>query len=155
MPITSRSFVRASVVYLCLGAVIGALLLINRTVQEPAIAVLRASHVHMLIVGWLTQFIVGVAWWLFPPLKIGLRPDVPRPVRRGQAQRGSESLFWVTFISLNVGIMVRAIFAPLYAWTQIGIFDPLSNSSDLFLLVAALTFILNIWNRVRALGGRK
>jgi len=152
MPVTSRTFVRASVVYLCFGAVIGALLLINRTLQEPAIAVLRASHVQMLIVGWLTQFILGVAWWLFPPLK---RDVQPRASRRGQALRGSEALFWFTFLSLNIGTIVGASFAPLHAWTQIELLDQMSYSSDLFLLIAALAFILNIWNRVRALRGRK
>ena len=99
MPITSRSFVKASIVYLCLGAVLGALLLVNRWVPlGSAIPLLRTSHIQMLVVGWLTQLILGVAWWLFPPLKIGLGKDSPLPIRRGQSQRGSEPLFWATFL---------------------------------------------------------
>ena len=75
MPATSRAFVRVSIVYLCLGAVLGALLYINRWVSlGSVIADLRVTHVQVLIVGWLTQLILGVAWWLFPPLKIGLQP---------------------------------------------------------------------------------
>jgi hypothetical protein len=156
MPATSRAFVKASLIYLCLGALLGALLLINRWVFLGAgVASLRASHIQFLIVGWLTQLIMGVAWWLFPPLAIGLRPGSPKPARRGQAQRGSEPLFWTTFLSLNAGILLRAIPAPLYSWTQIDLFNLLTGVSGLFLLVAAITFVANLWGRIRELGRRR
>jgi hypothetical protein len=151
MPATSRVFVKASLIYLGLGAVLGALLLINRWVfLGTEIGSLRVSHAQFLIVGWLTQLILGVAWWLFPPLAIGLRPGSPRPTRRGQAQRGSESL-----ISLNSGILLRSIFAPLYSWTEIELLNTLTGISGLFLLAAAITFVVNMWGRVRELGRQR
>ena len=85
MPITSRAFVKASILYLGLGAILGALMLINRSIPLGSwVAYVRVSHVQILVVGWLTQLIMGVAWWLFPPLKIGLRPDSILPDRRGR-----------------------------------------------------------------------
>ena len=46
MPATSRAFVKASIAYLGLGAVLGALLLINRWIpMGTAIAGLRVSHI--------------------------------------------------------------------------------------------------------------
>jgi hypothetical protein len=156
MPTMSRIFVKASIVYLGIGAVLGAILLINRWLPMGSlISLLKSSHVVVLLSGWLTQLILGVAWWLFPPLDIGLKADVATPVRRGQAQRGSEILFWATFVALNTGILLRAIFGPLYGWTQIGFFDLLSGISGLFLLAAALTFVVNMWRRVRELGGKR
>ena len=153
MPTTSRAFVKASLIYLGLGALLGALLLVNRWVfLGTAIGSLRVSHVQFLVVGWLTQLIIGVAWWLFPPLTIGLRPGSPKPARRGQAQRGSEPLIWATFLALNAGILLRSVFAPLYSWTEIGLFNALAGISGLFLLTAAITFVVNLWGRVRALG---
>lgn len=153
MPATSRTFVKASIPYLCLGSILGALMLINRWLPlGPAIGYLRVSHIQMLVVGWLTQLILGVAWWLFPPLKIGLRSDAPLPVRRGQSQRGSEPLFWATFVFLNAGILLRAIFDPLYSWTKVGIWGFLAGISGLFLLAAAAAFVANMWERVRELG---
>ncbi len=153
MPVTSRAYVKVSIIYLALGAVLGAVLLINRWVPlGPAIAALRVSHIQILIVGWLTQLIMGVAWWLFPPLAVSLRPSTPLPVRRGQAQRGSEPLFWATLICLNVGILLRAVFEPFYSWTKIPFFSFLAGVSGLFLLMAALTFVANMWARVRELG---
>jgi hypothetical protein len=153
MPATSRAFVKASIVYLGLGAALGALLLINRWLPlGPAIAGLKTSHVQFLVAGWLTQLILGVGWWLFPPLAIGLRPGNPKPQRRGQAQRGSEPLFWVTFACLNVGILLRAICEPLYNLTRSELYGFLTGISGLFLLAAAVAFVANVWGRVRALG---
>jgi hypothetical protein len=155
MPVTSRVFVKASIVYLCLGAVLGALMFINRYFPLGSwAAYLRISHIQLLIVGWLTQLILGVAWWLFPPLQIGLRSDAPLPVRRGQSQRGNEPLFWVTFVCLNAGILLRAIFDPLYSWTRAGALGFLAGISGLFLLLAAVSFVANMWSRVRELGRR-
>ncbi len=153
MPLASRVSVKASIIYLVIGASLGAILLINRWMPlGSGIYALRASHVEFLVVGWLTQLIIGVAWWLFPPLAIGQRDDAPVPLRRGQAQRGSEPLFWATLTCLNIGIMLQALFEPLHIWTQIGLFDVLASSSGLLLLTAAVLFVVNLWGRVRELG---
>jgi hypothetical protein len=156
MPTTCRAFVKASIIYLCLGAILGALLLINRWLPLGAkIAALRGSHVEMLVTGWLTQLIMGVAWWLFPPLAIRLRPDAPWPVRSGQRQRGSEALLWATFVCLNAGVLLRAIFEPLYSWTQRDFYGFLAGSSGTLVAAAAVLFMMNLWGRVRELGQRK
>jgi hypothetical protein len=153
MPTASRAFVKISILNLAIGAVLGALLLVSRWIPlAPEIAALRISHIEFLVVGWLTQLIMGVAWWLFPTLTVGLRRGDPKPVRRGQAQRGSEPLFWITFFSLNLGILLRALFGPLYSWTKLSLFNALADVSALFLLAAAVGFVLNMWGRVRELG---
>jgi hypothetical protein len=151
MPKTTRLYVKMSIVYLCLGAVIGALLLINRwTPLGPAVAALKGSHVALLVVGWLTQLIFGVAWWLFPALKIRLHPAGLHPHRRGQTQRGSETLFWFTFACLNAGVVLHAVLSPLRVVFQTG---PLEVLADLLLVAAAITFVGNgMWVRVRELG---
>lgn len=156
MPTTSRIFIKASVIYLILGAVLGALFLVNHWVPlVPGLLTLRSSHVQFLVVGWLTQLIVGVAWWLFPPLASGLNPGDIQPVRRGQAQRGSEPLFWATFVLLNIGILLQAVFEPAYRWSRLELFRFLTGISGLFLLAAALAFVLNMWGRVRELGRKR
>ena len=153
MPDTARVFVKASVVYLCVGAILGALMLINRWIPLGEVArLVRVSHVEMLVVGWLTQLILGVAWWLFPPLKISRRGDAPLPVRRGQAQRGSEPLFWATFLFLNAGVLLRSVFDPLYSLTGIDPFGVLTGVSGVFTFAAAVAFVVNMWGRVRELG---
>jgi hypothetical protein len=153
MPLTSRVSVKASIIYLAIGATLGAILLIDRWIPLGSSAyALHASHVQLLVVGWLTQLIIGVAWWLFPPLSIGLRGDAQGPVRRGQATRGSEHLFWTALACLNAGVLLKALFEPLHIWTQIGLFDVLAGSSVLFLVIAAVIFVVSLWGRVRELG---
>jgi len=153
VPTTSRIFVKASIIYLCLGATLGALMYIHRSISlGPWVNYVRVMHIQMLVVGWVTQLILGVGWWLFPPLMIGLRTDAPLPVRRGQTQRGSEPLFWATFACLNTGILLRVLFEPLYTWTKIDLFLFLTGVSGLFLFLAAIAFVTNMWSRVRELG---
>lgn len=153
MPITTRVFVKASILYLILGAALGALLLINGWLPlGSAIYYLKPAHVQFLVVGWLTQFILGVAWWLFPPLAFRLRG---RDYPHGQAQRGSEPLFWLTFALLNAGVLLNALGEPLYRRTDSGLFGGLVALSSLCLLAAALTFVVNMWARVRELGRGK
>lgn len=153
MPITTRIAVKASVVYLCLGALIGALLFINRWIPiEPRIASLRSTHIQMLVVGWLTQLILGVAWWLLPPLKIGLRPGTTTAARRAQATRGNEPLYWVSLVCLNVGVLLTSIGEPLATWTGLPGLRTAAGTADLFFLVAASAFVANVWQRVRAVG---
>ena len=156
MPATSRAFVKVSIASLILGAILGALLLVNRWLPlDPRLVALKGSHVQLLMVGWLTQLILGVAWWLFPPLALRPRSDGTRQLRRGQAQRGNEPLFWTTFICLNAGVLLRVVFEPLQAWKRLDFFGFLVGISGLFLAVAAIAFVANMWGRVRELGRRK
>ena len=153
MPTTTRVFVRASILYLILGAALGALLLINDWLPlGSAVYYVKPAHVQFLIVGWLTQLILGVAWWLFPPMAFRLRG---RDYPHGQAQRGSEPLFWVTFALLNAGVLLYAMGGTLYARTGSGFFGGLIFLSSLCLFAAAITFVFNMWSRVRELGRGK
>ena len=153
MPATTRVYVKASILYLILGAALGALLLINGWLPlGSAIYYVKPAHVQFLIVGWLTQLILGVAWWLFPPMAFRLRGQSYPP---GQAQRGSEPLFWATFALLNAGVLLYAVSEPLYARTGSGFFGGLITLSGLCLFAAAITFVINMWARVRELGRAK
>ena len=153
MPTTTRIVVKASILYLILGAALGALLLINGWLPlGPAITYVKPAHVQFLVVGWLTQLILGVAWWLFPPMAFRLRGQ---GYPHGQAQRGSEPLFWVTFALLNAGVLLYALAEPLYTRTGAGLFGGLVALAGLCLFAAALTFVVNLWGRVRKLGRGK
>jgi hypothetical protein len=55
---------------------------------------------------------------------------------------------------LNAGILLRAIFEPLYEWTGLGVFDVLARVSPFLLLAAAIGFVVSMWGRVRELKRR-
>jgi hypothetical protein len=153
MPTTARAFVKASLLYLGAGAILGAILFVQRWIPlGTGVLALRESHVQFVVVGWLTQLILGVAWWLFPPLPAGHWLRGRAPERRGQFLRGSEPLFWATLVALNAGVLLRAVCTPLHVWTQLALFEALAGLSGILLLVAAAAFIFNMWGRVRALG---
>ena len=67
MPRLSTWLVRASLICLVAGALLGAALL-----SSPAVPALRglerlvAAHVELMLVGWLMQLAMGVAYWILP-----------------------------------------------------------------------------------------
>lgn len=133
MPILTRWFLKAALVYLMLALCAGILLALP---GDTLISGLFPVYIHTLAFGWLTQLIFGVALWMFP--------------KYSSAQpRGHEWLGWVTFILLNIGLTLRVIFEPLHGMRP-------STFSGWMLVIAAvlqwlsgLAFVANTWSRVK------
>ena len=67
MPRLSVWFLRASMLYLAAGFTFGALMLANKAIPFlPWLWRLRPIHVEILLVGWIAQFAMGVAFWMLP-----------------------------------------------------------------------------------------
>ena len=140
MPPLARAYVRASFAYFVGAFLLGALILIDT--WSPFSRWLRAagtSQLHLLMVGWITQLAIGVAYWIFPRNLKGLDP---RP-------RGSDALAWAVLATLNVGLLLRLIGEPLY---RMG-FSPWPSAvlalSGVLQAAAALGFGWLIWRRIR------
>ncbi len=139
MPRISRWFVKSAMVYLVAALVIGVATASPSVFDLPTnVAVLRTSMVHLITVGWLTQMIFGVAYWMFP------RASRERP-------RNSEALATAVYVLLNFGLIARVLAEPaqalrpdvsLWAWGL--------AAAGLLQLLAACGFALNTWNRVKA-----
>lgn len=129
MPRLTVWFVRMALVHLALGFTLGALLLINKGVPfSPAIWHWRPAHIEFLLVGWVVQLVLGVAFWILP---------------RFQQRRGNVSMAWAAFGLLNLGVWLIAVVTPLglpASWLVIG---------RLVEIAAALAFALNAWPRVK------
>ena len=92
MPRFSQWTIRLSFGYLLLGFTVGGLLLIHKGV--PFYAPLWGwlpAHMEFLLVGWIVQFVLGVAFWIFPRLRPGPR-------------RGNVPLAVASIVMLNAGI---------------------------------------------------
>jgi heme/copper-type cytochrome/quinol oxidase subunit 1 len=135
VPALTRWYLRAAMIHLGGALVLGVLVQVPAVVaSHPVIAVLFPTLLHLLVVGWITQVIFGVAYWMFP------RYSAQRP-------RGSERLGWITFGSLNVGVLLRVVGEPRHALGEAT--AGVLVASALLQLLAGWTFVLNTWPRIR------
>lgn len=140
MYIQARYFIRTALIYLLAAFLTGGLLLAGQGLAlNSAIEVLTPVFYHLLMVGWATQLICGVALWMFPVL------SRERP-------RGDERLGWLTYGALNAGLLLRVIGEPLHAWRPSPWTGWALALSALLQTLAIWAFVFAIWPRVR---GRK
>src|SRR5689334_15917106 len=103
----ARYFIRTALIFLVAAFLAGGLVLINQGLAiDPRIGLLLPVFYHLLMVGWATQLICGVALWMFPPYS-------------REQPRGDERLGWFTYAALNSGLLLRVVFEPLHAWSPV------------------------------------
>jgi hypothetical protein len=102
---------------------------------------LRPVSIHLITVGWLTQLIFAVIYWMFPIIN----RDNPY---------GETWIAWLGFGLLNLGLLFRAVF-------EIGLTWGMSSDAGWGLIGAGLVqwggitaWIIVSWRRVRERGGR-
>lgn len=88
------------------------------------------------MVGWVTQLIIGVAYWMFP--KAG--KDSPR---------GREWLAWTTFALLNAGLLLRVFAESAQATQSRAAWAWVLAFSALLQWIAGMAFVVNTWPRLR------
>jgi len=136
VPTVTRWFIKSGM--LCLLAALAGLVALpaREFLPLPAVvAVLWPTLLHLLVVGWLTQLIFGVAHWLFPR-------------RSKDAPRGDARLMWLAWGALNAGLLIRVVAEPgALLGHDRGV--PLV-ASGLLQWAAALAFLANLWPRVKA-----
>jgi hypothetical protein len=136
MPTVSRWLIRSAMVALLFGLGLMVAIAARSALGLPAwVATLGPAALHLITVGWLTQMVFGVAFWMFPRFS-------------AESPRGSEKLAWTSFVTLNVGLALRVAGEPLAA---IGRGVPgLLVASAVLQVLAALAFTANTWPRLRA-----
>ena len=131
MPALSRWFIRTALLALTAGLGIGLV-----TAVGGGAGLLAPTVLHLLVVGWLSQMVFGVAYWLFPTLSSG-------------TPRGREWLGWLCYLTLNAGLVLRVLAEPAPASSARTM--ALAGSAALQ-LAAAAAFVANTWARVRTRG---
>ncbi len=96
MPRLSVWMIRAALIYLGTGFLFGGLMLFNKGIPfEPSLWRLLPVHIDLLLIGWLLQLAMGVAYWVAPRFS-----DRPR--------YGRTRLAMAAFGLLNVGVWLSA-----------------------------------------------
>ena len=137
MPSLTRYFVKTSLVYLALGLLVGLALALQDVFSLPvSLNGLFPVYLHLLVIGWLSQLIFGIAFWMFPKY----RREMPR---------GNESLGWGIYFLLNAGLLLRAIAEPWQSQNPEAISAWLLVLSAVMQWLAGLMFVFNTWGRIK------
>lgn len=131
MPLISRTFIKAGMVFFALSLITGLLM----EIDIGALPALVPLFWHMLMVGWITQIIFGVSIWMFP----GRNRD-----EGFKAQKWG----WLTFFFLNTGLLLRIISEPLSGSSSSEIWKPLLVLSAILQLLAGMTYVIEMWPRI-------
>jgi hypothetical protein len=129
VPRVSRAFVRTALACLAAGLLAGVLGALPGGVG-PRIPALEPVRMHLLVVGWLTGLVVGVAHWLFP-------------------SRGRDAPLWIVYALLYGGLGMRVVAEPSRAawggapWGTLLVLSAVTQAAALF------TFAAVLWPRVR------
>ena len=129
MPLLSRWFIRTALLYLLLSFTVS----LAQALVPSGTALAWPTYLHLLVVGWLTQLIFGVAYWMFPRYQAGLGFPFER-------------LGWICYGCLNAGLLLRvaAESGPESSWRS-----ELFVVSALLQLIGGWAFVVTTWPRVR------
>ena len=131
MPRLSVWFIRASLIYLLLGLFFGALLLVQKGIPfYTPVWYLLPLHMEFLLMGWLIQLAMGVAFWIIPRFT-------------SASPRGPISLVWFSFALLNAGILIGV----LQFWFPASVlFGRIAEVG------AGILFVVGSWRRIKPHG---
>lgn len=129
MPRLSTLFVKAALFNLATGITVGGLLLWNKAFAlGPLIWRLLPMHIELLLVGWMVNLALGVAYWILP---------------RWQSLRGDVRPAWAAFFLLNGGLWLVAV-GPYVTFGS-----ALTVTGRALEALAAAAFALHAWPRVK------
>lgn len=135
MPRLSVWAIRASLLYLLAGFTIGAALLWSKGMPlDPRLWLLLPAHIEFLLMGWIVQMTVGVAYWILPR-------------RAASPKRGNPTIAWGSVVLLNIGIVLIA------CSTLVGQAGGLVIFGRVLEFIALAAFVLNSWPRLRQVAG--
>jgi hypothetical protein len=137
MPRLSRYFIKTGLIYLVGAFVLGLAVAARPALGLPAwLSAFSPVLAHLFVVGWITQLIVGVAYWMFPKMT----KDNPR---------GDERFGWLIYVLLNAGLLLRLVFEPLLTVQPDAPFGFMLVVSGVCQLLAGWGVVIALWPRVK------
>ncbi len=137
MPTITRTMIKTAMLYAVVGMLLSAVWLVQvARPLHPLLRYIQPTALHLIVVGWLTQLIFGVALWMFPPWS--------------KAQpRGPEGMGWACYGLLNAGLLLRLVGEPLNSYRPATVLAWLLAASAVLQVGAVWLFVVLVWRRVR------
>jgi cytochrome c oxidase cbb3-type subunit 1 len=123
----AKLFVRASLIYLAIGVVLGVMMVTN----EDWVVLFGRAHTHVNLVGFVTFMIFGVGYHILPRF-------TGRPLH---SPRLADIHIWLA----NIGLVGMSIFWILDAGLNGDTFQVLAALSSIVLAISMAIFIYNMW----------
>lgn len=137
MPRLSRYFIKVGLIYFVVGLLLGTVMLLQPLLNwSSKLQALRPVYLHFLFIGWVTQIIMGVAYWMFPKFSRA------KP-------RANEHIGWAVFVLLNTGLILRAIAEPAPVIIPDANLAWILAPAAICLLLSGWLFIINTWGRIK------
>ncbi len=137
MPTLTRWHIKSAFISLALAMTLGVVLALAPVIDLPGwVVYLSPAFFHLIMVGWVTQMIFGVIFWMFPIVSRA------RP-------RGSVRLGWATYVLLNGGLALRVVGEPAVAVAPGSNWGWALVASAVMQWLAAVFFVVNAWPRVK------
>lgn len=137
MPPLARLFIKTALAYFVVALLVGLLLAVAPWLHLPSwMLALNPVYFHLFMLGWVTQLIAGVAYWMFP------KWSRARP-------RGYDVLALAAYALLNLGLLLRVLAEPAQLVSTAPIWGPLIALAALLQWLGGLAFVVNTWPRVK------
>jgi hypothetical protein len=137
MPPMTRLFVKSALAYLVAALFVGVLVVLpGLRAAVPYVGGMAPAYFHLFMVGWVTQLIAGVAYWMFPKFS------------RTQP-RGSARLAWATYLLLNAGLLLRVFAEPALGVSAWPLWGWLVGLAAVLQWAGGMAFVANTWPRVK------
>lgn len=133
MPKIARWYIKTALIYLILALATGLMVALDPAFLRSV--PLGPVFIHLFVVGWLTQLIFGVAYWLFP--------------RHSREQPYGPNLRLVpaSYVLLNAGLLLRVVGEPLHATRPA--WGMALAVSGLLQALAVILYAAYLWPRVK------
>ncbi len=132
MPLLTRLFLKSGLIYFIAALITG----VAFQFLSTSVPVLFPLFWHMLMLGWITQIIMGVSHWMFPG-------------REREESFKKQRWVWIAFICLNIGLLLRVIAEPFVNTSPALLWQVLLIISSVTQLIAVISYAVEIWPRVK------
>jgi predicted membrane protein len=131
MSLITRLFIKSGLIFFLIALLIG----VSSQAEMLNFDGITPLFWHALMVGWITQIIMGVSMWMFPG-------------RVKEESFQNQKWGWLTFGFLNVGLGFRLIAEPFVNTSDTELWNILLVISALFQFIAVAAYVIEIWPRV-------